>query len=239
MYAHIGFLHELAKAKIPVHAIGGVEFAAPIAALYAHKEQVNEVEWQMFKLKEEEVIKKTLLGSSEKISQVTELKGFFGAAFSRLRVEDMSLPFGCPSLNLNKNQVYVMNKGGVESVLSYCMAYPPYFRSYQGSIAGVREISILSQYLRSKGANHIVFVNVLPPPSGSMKYTSDSNSTENVLWSEIAASYSRPFAGVDTVISLDSGSYGITDFERRREIMNSGADSAAKQIKDLARKWGF
>lgn len=238
-YAHIGFLHELAKAKVPVHAISGIEFAAPMAALYAQKEQANDVEWQMFKLKEDEVIKKSLLGSTEKNGQVTDLKGFISTAFNRVKAEDFRLPFGCPSLSLKKNQVFVMNRGGMDSVLSFCMAYPPYFRPYQGNVAGLREVSALAQYLRSKGANHIIFVNVLPAPNGSKNYVSDANSTDNVLWNEIASSYSKPFNGVDTVLNLDSGDYGIVDFERRREIMNRGADSASRQLKTLARKWGF
>ncbi|MBO9668401.1 MAG: hypothetical protein J7501_16500, partial [Bdellovibrio sp.] len=117
-YAHIGFLHELARAKVPVAAIGGVEFAAPMAALYANREQANDVEWQMFKLKDEEVMKKSLLGNVNKNNDVSVLREFYSTAFSRVKAEDFRVPFACPSYNLKKNQVYLMNRGGLEQLPS-------------------------------------------------------------------------------------------------------------------------
>ncbi|MFM6929659.1 MAG: patatin-like phospholipase family protein [Bdellovibrio sp.] len=238
-YAHIGFLHELSRAKVPVYAIGGIEFASPMAALYAHREQANDVEWQMFKLKDDEVIKKSLLGNVNKNNDVSVLKEFYNTAFNRVKAEDMKVPFACPSYNLKRNQVFLMNRGGMEQVLSTCMAYPPFFKPYQGNISAVRDVTATAQYLRQKGANYIVFVNVLQAPGGSKAYTMDASATDNVLWSEIAGSYNKPLPGVDIVVSLDTGDYGIMDFEKRREIMNKGADSAAKQLKTLTRKWGL
>lgn len=238
-YAHIGFLHELSRAKVPVHSMGGIEFAAPIAALYANKEQANDVEWQMFKLKDEEVIKKSLLGSVNKNNEVTVLKEFVGTAFNRAKPEDFRLPFSCPSYNMKKNQVYLMNRGSVEQLMYLCMAYPPFFKPYQSSVAGVRDVTALANYMRSKGANYIVFVNVLQPPGGSKPYTLEATATDNVLWSEIAGLYNKPMQGVDAVVSLDTESYGIMDFEKRREIANKGAESAVRQLKNLTRKWGL
>lgn len=238
-YAHIGFLHELARAKVPVHAIAGVEFAAPMAALFANKEMANEVEWQMFKLKDEEIVKKSLLGSVNKNAEVTILKDFFSTAFNRAKVDDFRIPFVCPSYNLKKNQTYLMNRGGIDSLMYSCMAYPPFFRPYQGNVSAIRDITATANYLRQKGANFIVFVNVLQGPGGSKPFTLDAQATDNVLWSEVAGLYNKPLPGVDSVVSLDTSSYGIMDFEKRREIMNKGADSAAKQLKTLTRKWGL
>lgn len=237
-YAHIGFLHELMRAKVPVHSIGGVEFAAPMAALYANKEQANDVEWQMFKLKTDEVVKTSLLGAVNKNNEVTALKDFVGTAFSRVKAEDFRIPFACPSYNLKKNQVFLMNRGGLDQLMYLCMAYPPFFKPYQNSVAGVRDVTALANYLRSKGANYIVLVNVLHPPSGRA-YTMDAAATDNVMWSEIAGVYNKSVPGVDTVVSLETANYGIMDFDKRREIMNKGAESAARQLKGLTRKWGL
>ncbi len=238
-YAHIGFLHELAKNKVPVYAIGGIELATPMAALYANRELANDVEWQMFKLKDDQVVKKNLLGSVHKNNEVSLLKDFANTAFNKAKVEDFKLPFACPSYNLKKNQVFLMNRGSLEQILYFCMAYPPFFQPYQGNISAIRDVSALANYLRSKGANYIVLVNVLQPPGGSKPYTLDTSATDNVLWSEIAGVYNKPLPGVDSVISLDTAEYGIMDFDKRREIMNKGADSAARQLKSLTRKWGI
>lgn len=238
-YAHIGFLQELGRARIPVHAIGGIEFAAPMAALYANKEQANDVEWQMFKLKDETIIKKSLLGAVHTNNEVTELKSFLAEIFGRTKIEDARIQFACPSYNLKKNQVYLMNRGGLDQLMYMCMAYPPYFKPYQNNLSGVRDVTAMANYLRSKGANHIVLVNVLQAPGFGKSYTSDVSGTDNVLWSEISGLYNKPFTGVDSVISLETSNYGIMDFEKRREIMNKGAESAARQLKALTRKLGL
>lgn len=237
-YAHIGFLHELARLKIPVAAIGGIEFAAPMAALYANKEMANDVEWQMFKLKTDEVLKKSLLGGTNKNNDVTVLREFIQTSFARVSAQDFRVPFACPTLNFARNQVYLMNKGAIDQVLYPCMAYPPFFKPYSNQVAGVNDVTSMANYLRQRGANMIVFVNVLPGPANRSIY-GDLNSTENVLWSETAGLYNRPLPGVDAVISLDAGNYSIMDFDKRREIMGAGADSAAKSLKANARKWGF
>ncbi|QDK43821.1 alpha/beta hydrolase [Bdellovibrio sp. ZAP7] len=238
-YAHIGFLHELTRAKVPVYAIGGIEFASPMAALYANREQANDVEWQMFKMKDDEIIKKSLLGNVNKNGDITVMREFYNTAFKNQKAEDYRIPFACPSYNLKKNQSLMMNRGGMEQLMSMCMAYPPFFKPFQGNIAAVREVSGLARYLRQKGANFVVFVNVLQGPGGNKPFTLDASATDNVLWSEIAGLYNKPFAGVDTVITLETGDYGIMDFDKRREIMNKGADSANRQLKTLTRKWGL
>ncbi|MNJ93473.1 hypothetical protein D3C87_111550 [compost metagenome] len=237
-YAHIGFLHELSKLKVPVTAIGGIEFGSPMAALYANKELANDVEWQMFKLKEEDIVKKSLLGATNKNNDVTVLKDFIQTSFARVSPEDFRVPFACPSYHFPRNQTYLMNKGSIEQVLYACMAYPPFFKAYNNQVAGVREVTALANHLRQRGANFIVFVNVLPLPAKRNLY-GDISSTDNVLWSEIAGLYNKPLAGIDAVVSLDAGDYGIMDFDKRREIMNRGSGSAAKSLKNLTRKWGF
>lgn len=239
-FAHVGFLHEIQRAKIPVHAITGVEFAAPIAALYANKEQANDVEWQMFKLKGEDLLKKSLLGNVTKNNDVTLLKEFVNSIFTGVKIGDFRIPFACPSYNLKKNQVYLMNRGSLEQVMYSCMAYPPFFKPFQGNVSAVRDITATANYLRSKGANYVVFVNVLQTPGSGKAFAVEQDSTDNILWSEIAGAYnSKSILGIDSVISLDTGNYGIMDFDKRREIMAKGSESAGRQLKNLARKLGL
>lgn len=235
-FAHIGFLRELGKDKIPLHIIGGVEFAAPIAALYANKEQANEVEWQMFKLKDEDLYKKNMLGAKGVNGDISQLKDFLNTAFNKMKIDSFSVPYACPSYNFKKNQVYLMNRGSLPQVMSLCMAYPPIYRPTEGAVAGVRDITALANYMRSKGANYIVFVNVLEKP-GKNFFANELNS-ENVLWGEIAGLYNKPLASVDAVVTIDTAKYGIMNFEKRRDIMNQGA-SSFQQFKNLVRRWGL
>lgn len=237
-YAHIGFLQELARLKIPIHSIAGIEFGAPIAALYANKQLANDVEWQMFKIKDEDVIKKSFLSSGMKPLEITSLSDFIKTNFARLKVEDFKLPFACPAFNMAKNNVYVMSRGTADSLLPYCWPYPPLFRPYKNNVSAVREVKMLADYLRSKGANYIIFVNVLSG-APNKPYVGDVASTENILWSEIAGQYARVTPGVDAVIALGTENYSIIDFDKRREIMQKGADSANKTLKALGKRWGL
>ncbi len=97
---------------------------------------------------------------------------------------------------------------------------------------------MLADYLRSKGANYVIFVNALTGTPGKT-YFGDVASTENILWSEVAGHYARPTPGVDAVVSLGTENFSIIDFDKRREIMQKGAESASKTLKALGKRWGL
>lgn len=237
-YGHIGALQNLVRLKVPVYATVGIEWGAPVAALLSSKGQVYDVEWQMFKLKDEELAKKSLIGSNTKGNDVTQLRDFFQSAFGHQRVEEFRHPFACPAYNIAKNQVYMMSRGQVEQLLPYCLPYPPLFKPYNRNVSAVRELKMAADYLRSQGANYIVLVNVLGKDGGKRALVKDTDSAEAVMWSEIGSYYAKPPAGVDAVIPVELD-YPVTEFEKRREIMQKGAELSKKPIETWARKLGF
>jgi NTE family protein len=238
-YGHIGALQNLSRLKVPIYATVGIEWGAPAAALLSSKGQVYDVEWQMFKLKDDELSKKSLIGSSAKGSDVSGLKEFFQTAFGNQRVESFRHPFGCPAYNIAKNQVYMMSRGQVEQLMPYCVPYPPMFKPYNRNVSAVRELKMASDYLRSQGANYIVFVNVLGRDAGRRPLVKDADSAESIMWSELASFYTKPQAGIDVMVNVDLDGYFVTDFEKRREIMQKGAEVSQKSIENWARKLGF
>lgn len=242
-YGHIGALQNFSRLKIPIYATVGIEWGAPIAALLSSKGQVYDVEWQMFKLKDDELMKKSLIGSAAKSNEVTALKGFFQTAFGRQRVESFHHPFACPAYNLAKNQVYMMSRGQAEQLMPYCLPYPPLFKPFNRNVSAVRELKMAADYLRSQGANYIVFVNVLGRDAGRKPLIKEAEAEVNnaaaVTWSEIASFYAKPQAGIDAMIPVDLDSYMVTDFEKRREIMQKGAEFSQRPIENWARKLGF
>lgn len=234
-YAHIGVLQELQKQKIPIHAVVGVEFAAPMAALFAWKGFANDVEWQMFKLKDEDISNQGLL-SGGKPADVSSLKDFMKNIFHGLRAEDLKKPFGCPSFNMSKGQNFILSRGSLEQMLPYCMPYLPVTKPFSQSISGLRDVNKMVTYLRSQGANYIVIVNVL---GGSPNKKSSSDLSANTSWAEIAYLYSEKNSGVDGVINLNLDNYGLGDFSMKREIKNKGTDLSAGPIKAMAERLGF
>lgn len=238
-YGHIGALQNLSRLKVPIYATVGIEWGAPAAALLSSKGQVYDVEWQMFKLKDDELAKKSLIGSSSKANDVMALKEFFQTAFGNQKVESFRHPFGCPAYNIAKNQVYMMSRGQVDQLMPYCLPYPPMFKAYNRNVSAVRELKMASDYLRSQGANYIVLVNVLGREAGRKSLVRDADSAESVMWSELASYYAKPQPGIDAVIAMDLDAYMVTDFEKRREIMQKGAEVSQKSIESWARKFGF
>jgi NTE family protein len=238
-YGHIGFLQNLSRMKVPVYATVGIEWGAPIAALLSSKGQVYDVEWQMFKLKDDDLNKKSLLGSGGRVSDIAALKDFFQNAFSNQKIESFKHPFACPAYNIAKNQVYMMSRGSLDNLMPYCVPYPPNFKPYNRNVSAVRELKMAADYLRSQGANYIVLVNVLGRDAGRKTLVKDADSGDAVTWSEIASLYSRPQPGIDAVIPIELDSYLVTDFEKKREIMQKGAEVSQKPLETWARKLGF
>lgn len=233
-FAHISFLKEVQRMRLPVHAVAGIEWAAPIAMLYAQNQRANDVEWQMLKVKEESFLKTGLFSRQQKPSSIGSFN-LWQEAFSKMRLDNLDLVFACPVNNFKKNDTYILSKGQAVSVLNFCVTYPPLFEPTQDAVAGIREVEMVAEYLRQKGANYIVFVNVLGEPS-TIQF---AQNTDKVLWAETAGRYSKPFKGVDGVVSLKSGNYGIMDFAKKREIMFQANDSAKARVQELAKKWGL
>lgn len=237
VYGEIGVLQEFQKNKIPIHSIAGIELGSLVGSLYAWRSSVNDVEWQMFKLKEEDLFKKNLL-TGKKTTEISSLNPIIKAAFHNLRAEDLKKPFSCPALNLQNNQTYIMNKGPLENLLPFCLPFPPFFKPYKNNIGSTRDIKLIAEYLRSQGANYIIFINAL----GGSAFKApiyDENSTENLLWAELSSQLTKQNKFVDYTITLNLENYSIIDFSHRREIMQKGADQSYKQIQALAQKLGL
>jgi NTE family protein len=133
----------------------------------------------------------------------------------------------------------MMSRGQVEQLMPYCLPYPPLFKPFNRNVSAVREVKMAADYLRTQGANYIVLVNVLGRDAGRRSLVRESDSAESVMWSEIASFYAKPLAGIDATISIELDSYLVTDFEKRREIMQKGAEVSQKPIENWARKLGF
>jgi NTE family protein len=63
VFGHIGVLQEFQKNKIPIYNVAGMEMGALVASLYAWRGSANDTEWQLFKIKSEDVLKKNLISS--------------------------------------------------------------------------------------------------------------------------------------------------------------------------------
>ncbi len=234
-YGHIGVLKELQKRRIPIQMIAGLEWAALPAAIFATKGYVNDVEWQMMKIKEEEWFTQSLL-SSKKPATIQDVQGDLKKIFSNWKVENLKHLFVCSAWNMEKKQTYLMQKGGLAQLLPFCLGYPPLFQPYQKNVAGLVDVRSVTDYMRSKGVNYVLFINVLDS-APAMLLSDDLGSS--VAWSIVMSQYQKQRNGIDEVIGINLREYQIKDFSKKREIMNKSADLAPKAIAPWAEKLGF
>lgn len=220
-WGHIGVLKELQKLKWPVHAVAGFEWGAVVAAIYAQNLSANEVEWEISKLKE-----------------FNKSESFLKTVFEKKNTADLKVPFVCPSLNINRQAYYLLNRGQLQQLIPFCVSQPSLTPIYQQSVAVMTDVPSLAQHLRSTGANRIILVNVMAQ-SKMRSFTNDYASAENILWVESAALMAKKPTGVDEIININLDDYGIKDLDKRRDIIAKGAELSYDQLKKLAQKYGL
>ncbi len=220
-WAHIGFLKELQKLKWPVQSVAGFEWGSVVAAIYAQNLSPNEVEWEMSKLKE-----------------FAKTDAFLKTVFERKSTTELKVPFVCPSLNINKQNYYLLNRGQLQQLIPFCVSQPSVTPIFSQSVAVMTDVPGLAQHLRSTGANRIILVNVLSQQK-MRSFVSDYGSAENILWVEAAALMAKKPTGVDEVINISLDDYGIKDLDKRRDLIAKGSELSYDQLKKLAQKYGL
>lgn len=220
-WAHIGFLKEIEKAKWPVHSVAGFEWGAVVAGIYGSHFSSNEVEWELSKVRD-----------FKSISEISE------SIFSKKNVSELKVPFVCPSFNIAKQTLYLLNRGSLNKLIPFCLAMPPLSPPFAYSIAGLNEITALANHLRATGANKIVLVNVLSQ-NKKQSFTDDVLSVENILWSQSASQMSRKVAGVDDIVQIDLDDFNMKDLDRRREVIAKGAELSYSEVQKLSQKYGL
>lgn len=220
-WAHIGVLKELQKLKWPVSSVAGFEWGAAVAALYAQNLSANEVEWEMSKLKE-----------------FSKWDLFIKAAFNKKMTADLKVPFVCPSLNISKQNAYLLNRGQLAQLVPFCIGSTVLTKPINQSIALMNDVPSLAQHLRATGANKIILINVLAQNT-KRSFVKDYESADNIWWVESAALMAKKPAGVDDVIDINLDDFGIQDLGKRRDIVNKGSELSAAPLNKLAERYGL
>ncbi len=234
-FSYSPFLQELAKQKISVSAISGIEFGALVAAVYAQKGQGFDVEWQLSKLKETDLSTRGLISSSSK--NPGDLKDFLKEVFGSRRVESSKINFSCPAFQTETKRALLLSRGPLESVVPFCMGLPPVMGSHQKTTAAPFSVKMVSDAMRSQGVDYIVFVNSLS--------VSDTNPDlrNSPLWQFMTAEFvtnrSPQLSGIDLVIQFPVPEVGITDFNKGKTALQKGQSLSSEAVKKIAEKLGL
>ena len=173
-----------------------------------------------------------------KLKEVDDLDEVSRVLFSNKSVSDFKVPFVCPSLNIAKQSIFLLNRGQLSKLLPFCLAHEPLTKPYGQSVAEMTDLSSLAQHLRATGATKIVLINVLASQA-KRSFTQDYLAADNILWVKSAAVMSKKIAGVDEIISINLDDYAIKDIDKKREIIAKGAELGYDDVKRLTKKFGL
>lgn len=237
-FAHIGVLREFARARVPIHAIAGLEWGAMMGAFYAEKGLANDVDWKAFRLKDSDLPSSGVL-RGYRARSMGDFDSYLSIVFPGGSLEKFKVPFGCPTV-VKRDRLQFLSKGATKEIVSRCVPYPPLLGAAGDNIAAPDAIEESAQWLRSQGANLIILVNVLgagEPLSG--KLVEDQYGT-SVLWTEIRRQMLKARAPmVNWIVSVNTVGKTIDDVGARRANVELGAKAAADLTSKLTKQYGF
>lgn len=240
-FAHLGVLRELARARIPIHAIVGLEWGALIGGLYAAQGQVNDAEWKAFKLREDDLPGDGgFLSPRVKPQSVAKVAGFVDRTFGAAVIERARIDFACPAHWWNLDRFGFMSKGSFKDAMRACLPYPPLFADNGGVSAAPMAVQEAAAHLRARGANLIILVNVLGKGEFLPARLAAEQPSDNILWSEIRHEILRARAPqVNFVMNVNTTGHPLTDFAGRRALLEAGAKASTEIINKMVEQYGF
>lgn len=238
-YAALGVFREMQRARIPVTSVVGLEWGAVIGGLYASQGQVNDAEWKSFKLREENLPEKGFLQSRASAAPVSKISPFLEEAFGSQAIDKSRIDFACATVDRGSDHTGFVYKGSMKAAMERCLPYPPMFE-VQKSIASPFGVDDAAAWLRGRGANVIVLIDVLGQGEFLPSRSASEMSPENLLWGEIRREMYRAKPPiVNHVIHVNTAGHPVTDFDGRRALMDAGQKAATDVCNKMVSQYGF
>ena len=238
-FAHIGVLKSFVAAKVPIHHIVGLEWGAVPAALYSLQGQVHDVEWKMFRLKEDELPSKGFFDSKVEADSIGKLDNFLNTAFGAEVSERAKVSFSCPTYSIKKKRLYWQRKGDFKDIIKRCLPYPPFFKDTQGFIADPFALSDAVAHLKARGSEIIIFVNVAEYGTIIDSKRRKNYLVEYLLWNEVRRQTGGKQKGIDYIISVDTAKKSLFDLSNKRQLVRDGQRAAFDKLMKIGDRYEF
>lgn len=242
-FAHLGVLREMNRARIPIHSIVGLEWGSVMGGLYAVQGQINDAEWKALKLRESD-----LPGESRFLSfkagntpvSIATLREFLDTTFTTALIEKSRIDFYCGSNTVKGDRPVFFARGSMRDAMTKCVPYPPFYQDNGGNVAAPLAVSEAADWLRSRGANVIVLVDVLSQGEIFDGKHAGEQKTEFLLWNEVRREILNAKApAVNWVIRVNTSGHPINDFAGRRALMEAGVKAATEVVNKMNSQYGF
>ncbi len=237
-FAALGVFREMNRARIPIQSIAGLEWGSVIGGLYASQGQINDAEWKAFKLREENLPSAGFL-QSKSAAPISKLNSFLDAAFGGLAVDRARIDFACSTSSSGSEKTGFMNRGSMKSAMEKCLPYPPMYQ-ISSAMAAPFAVEEAANWLRSRGANVILLIDVLGQGEFIPGKSASDSSGENLVWQELRREMYRAKApSINHVIHVNTSGHPVTDFDGRRALMDAGQKAATDVCNKMVSQYGF
>lgn len=238
-FAHVGVLQAFDRAKIPVAAVVGMEWGALVAGLYSMEAQANDVDWKLFKLKKGDLPGTGLFSSSGDPGSTGSLDSYLKTVFANKKIETAKISFGCPAQSLKLKDIKWQTRGPYRGIVKRCMPYPPFFKPTGSWVASPHSLEASARFLRSKGANVVVFVDLIGVGRLMEKKASLNQYRSAMLWMQTRQLLRRQISFVDEIIRINTREHSLTSFSSRRALKKIGVNAGKAAVQRMSEKYQF
>ena len=177
-FSAISLLELFQKQKIKFNFIAGTGWGAWIAAIYAKNQSVDELKWNVFKLKEQGVFGTRWFKNKKK--RVKILKTITKEVLS----SRLHTPFVCPSLGKTGQLLWMTERKPMQAVFHCLNMVPPLFFLFKKTkgYGSLFSADPTLKYIRDKGIDTIIWIK----PVISLN-SHEQDMTFSIFWKELAS----------------------------------------------------
>lgn len=238
--SHAGVLKSLEESKLPIKAVVGLEWGSVIGAIYTKQGLANDVQWRVHKLKSEDLPGKSFFTSSLKPEPVATLSPFLKDSLSGHMINKGTIPFACPVHSLQRGKSFWIQSGSAADGVSRCLSFPPFYEPYkQDLVADPFAIDLAARYLRDRGVNLVLLVDVLHNGELLGQAQIKDQYPSLIIWNEIRRNSRVNYDKVDKVIRVPTESMTLLDFSQKQKLIQLGEKAGRQAAKELADKYGL
>ncbi|MEZ4870807.1 MAG: hypothetical protein R2827_00910 [Bdellovibrionales bacterium] len=243
--AHSGVVDAFQQEKVPVQSIIGLGWGALVGGYYASEGNVTEVQWQLSKLKKEDLVDRSLLSNKIERKNVKEfVRNILPEPVRAKNISQFTIPFACPSVSYMVGQSVFKDSGSFESVLDRCLPTPPVFSPDGVWMADINAIEESIQYMKNKGVNLIVYVNVLGRGDLFEKSEIKDEPETALYWQQVQRTHSRLSDLRNKYpelreLSINVDRQRLLDVGNLRLLPLAGRRAGVRLIEDLKEEFGF
>jgi NTE family protein len=234
-FAHVGVIRELESAGVPIDMIVGVSVGSLIGAMYADVGDSFELEWKAFQIEKKEIFDFKVFNIKDSLVKGEAIKQYIDKNIKTKRIQDMKVPLAIVATDIKTGSPVIFRSGSVKDAVRASSSVPgvfppvPYGNKLlvDGGVLG----NLAPSVAKKMGAEIIIGVGISKERG---KFSGEIPNALTVILESIAIMGDEIIRlnrdEMDFLIEPEVGNIGITDFSKKKELIEAGRSATRKQI---------